>query len=219
MGYIKAKKHERSAKAKKAATMDLTFGDLFDTCDPSINKKRGRKGRKDGGKLLRGAMEKHVLPTLRAHKIASVFASNVLPLLTAISDAGHNQQAVEMLGAVQQMIRWGGRNQPWKRLLIDCDVLALAEGRTRATDALIVAGGQWKCHDLRRTCATMMQSLGIPERIVHRCMNYARNDPLDRIYLQSDYDAQMRDAWRRWGDRPSPLLGTGTENARFLIAP
>ncbi|WP_269112209.1 hypothetical protein [Burkholderia diffusa] len=41
MGYIKAKKRERSAKAKKAAMMDLTFGDLFDTCDPSINKKRG----------------------------------------------------------------------------------------------------------------------------------------------------------------------------------
>lgn len=367
--YLEAKKRERQTKVEKAATADLTFGDLFDAWFVTINKKRGKKGRKDGGKLLRGGMERHVLPSLRTHRIADVFASNVLPLLTAISDVGHNRQAVEMLITIQQMVRWGERNQPWKRLLIDCDVLALAkedvvsgdydqvrgnernrtltddevqslgelipaarlprsivsavwvmlacgtrvgetlltrwidldfkartwtipkehtksntaitihlsdfalaqfaaqqavragvpegnarreyvfssekgklphvsihttcgaihdrqrpkdaptEGRTTATDALAVAGGQWKCHDLRRTCGTMMQSLGIPESIVHRCLNHARNDPLDRIYLQFDYDAQMRDAWRRWGDRLSVLLGMSTENVRFLFAP
>nr|WP_256979942.1 MULTISPECIES: site-specific integrase [unclassified Burkholderia] len=367
--YLEAKKRERQTKVEKAATADLTFGDLFDAWFVTINKKRGKKGRKDGGKLLRGGMERHVLPSLRTHRIADVFASNVLPLLTAISDVGHNRQAVEMLITIQQMVRWGERNQPWKRLLIDCDVLALAkedvvsgdydpvrgnernrtltddeiqslgelipaarlprsivsavwvmlacgtrvgetlltrwidldfkartwtipkehtksntaitihlsdfalaqfaaqqavragvpegnarreyvfpsekgklphvsihttcgaihdrqrpkdaptEGRTTATDALTVAGGQWKCHDLRRTCGTMMQSLGIPESIVHRCLNHARNDPLDRIYLQFDYDAQMRDAWRRWGDRLSVLLGMSTENVRFLFAP
>ncbi|MBR8401197.1 hypothetical protein KDW65_31705 [Burkholderia cenocepacia] len=65
----------------------------------------------------------------------------------------------------------------------------------------------------------MMQSLGIPEGIVHRCLNHARNDPLDRIYLQFDYDAQMRDAWRRWGDHLSVLRGMSTENLRFLFAP
>ncbi|MBN3783626.1 tyrosine-type recombinase/integrase [Burkholderia sp. Ac-20345] len=365
--YLEAEKRERQAKVEKATTAELTFGDLFDTWFATVNKKRGKKGRKDGGRMLRSAMEKHVLPALRTHKIAGVFASNVLPLLTAISDAGYNRRAVEVLGAVQQMIRWGERNQPWKRLLIDCDVLALAkedvvagdydpvrdnerhrtlsddeiralgelmpaarlprsiesavwvmlacgtrvgetlvtrwadldfkartwripkehtkssaaitihlsdfvlaqfaaqqivraglpegdvrreyvfpsqqgkiphvtihttckairdrqrgkgvstEGRTTATDTLIVSGGQWKCHDLRRTCATMMQSLGIPESVVHRCLNHARNEPLDRIYLQFDYGAQMRDAWQRWGDRLSELLGEDTRNVRFLF--
>lgn len=340
MDYLEAKKRERQAKVAKAAMADLTFGDLFDAWFATINKKPGRKGRKDGGKSLRSAMEKHMLPSLRTHRVSGVFASNVLPLLTAISDVGHNRQAVEMLITIQQMIRWGERSQPWKRLLIDCDVLALAkedvvsadydpvrgnernrtltddeirllgelipaarlprsiesavwvmlacgtrvgetlptrwtdldfkartwtipkertksnaaitihlsdfvlaqfaaqqvvragmpegdarreyvfpsekgklphvsistacgaihdrqrpkdaptEGRTRATDALTVPGGQWKCHDLRRTCATMMQSLGIAESIVHRCLNHARNDPLDRIYLRFDYDAR-----------------------------
>ncbi|PAK14455.1 hypothetical protein CJO66_12195 [Burkholderia ubonensis] len=367
--YLEATKRERQAKVERAATAELTFGDLFDTWFATVNKKRGKKGRKDGGRMLRGAMEKHVLPALRTHRITDVFASNVLPLLTAISDEGYNRRAVEVLGAVQQMIRWGERNQPWKRLLIDCDVLALAkedvvagdydpvrdnerhrtlsddeiralgelmpaarlprsiesavwvmlacgtrvgetlvtrwadldfkartwtipkertksgaaitihlsdfvlaqfaaqqivragwpegdvrreyvfssqqgkiphvtihttckairdrqrgkgastEGRTTATDTLIVSGGQWKCHDLRRTCGTMMQSLGVPESIVHRCLNHARNDPLDRIYLRFDYDAQMRDAWRRWGDRLSELLGADTCNVRFLFAP
>jgi len=345
--YLEAKKRERQAKVEQAVMADLTFGDLFDAWFATINKKRGKKGRKDGGKLLQAAMEKHVLPTLRAHRVTGVFVSNVLPLLTAISDVGCNRQAVEMLVTIQQMIRWGGCNQPWKRLLIDCDVLALAkedvvsddydpvrdnernraltddeicalgelipavrlprsiasavwvmlacgtrvgetvltrwtdldfkartwtipkqhtksnaaitihlsdfvlaqfaaqhvvraglpegdarrgyvfpsqegklphvsihttckairdrqrpkdvpiEGRTRAIDALTVTGGQWKCHDLRRLCATMMQSLGILESVVDRCLNHARNDPLDRIYLRFDYEAQMRDAWRR----------------------
>ena len=64
-----------------------------------------------------------------------------------------------------------------------------------------------------------MQSLGIAESIVHRCLNHARNDPLDRIYLRFDYDAQMRDAWLRCGDRLSVLLGMGTGNVRLLFAP
>ncbi|WP_322027708.1 Arm DNA-binding domain-containing protein [Burkholderia sp. BCC1977] len=106
--YLEAKKRERQAKVEKAAMADLTFGDLFDAWFATINKKRGKKGRKDGGKLLQGAMEKHVLPTLRAQRIAGVFASNVLPLLTAISDVGCNRQAVEMLVTIQQMIRWAG---------------------------------------------------------------------------------------------------------------
>ncbi|RQR27572.1 tyrosine-type recombinase/integrase [Burkholderia sp. Bp9142] len=41
-----------------------------------------------------------------------------------------------------------------------CGKGASTEGRTTATDALIVSGGQWKCHDLRRTCGTIMPSLG-----------------------------------------------------------
>nr|WP_282512559.1 Arm DNA-binding domain-containing protein [Burkholderia cepacia] len=111
--FLEAKKRERQAKVEQAVTADLTFGDLFDAWFATINKKRGKKGRKDGGKSLRGAMEKHVLPTIRAHRIAGVFASNVLPLLTAISDGGCNRQAVEMLVTIQQMIRWGGlSNKP-----------------------------------------------------------------------------------------------------------
>ncbi|WP_420212927.1 Arm DNA-binding domain-containing protein [Burkholderia aenigmatica] len=99
--YLEAKKRERQVKVEKAATAELTLGDLFDAWFVTINKKRGRKGRKDGGRMLRGAMEKHVLPALRAHKITDVFASNVLPLLTAISDVGYNRQAVEMLVTIQ----------------------------------------------------------------------------------------------------------------------
>lgn len=98
--YLEANKRERQAKVEKAATAELTFGDLFDTWFATVNKKRGKKGRKDGGRMLRGAMEKHVLPALRTHKIAGVFASNVLPLLTAISDAGYNRRSVEVLGLI-----------------------------------------------------------------------------------------------------------------------
>ncbi|MDN7624624.1 hypothetical protein QZM39_32780 [Burkholderia cenocepacia] len=141
---------------KKAAMADLTFGDLFDAWFATINKKRGKKGRKDGGKSLRSAMEKHMLPSLRTYRIAGVFASNVLPLLTAISDGGHNRQAVEMLITIQQMIRWGERNQPWKRLLIDCDVLALAKEDVVSGDYDPVRGnertlGSYGCPFLQRS--------------------------------------------------------------------
>jgi integrase len=74
-------------------------------------------------------------------------------------------------------------------------------GRTERVDALALAGGQWKCHDLRRTCGTLMQSLGVAESIVHRCLNHARTDKLDRVYLQHDYAEEMKSAWALLGER------------------
>lgn len=82
-------------------------------------------------------------------------------------------------------------------------------GRTESVDALALDGGQWKCHDLRRTCGTLMQSLGVPESIVHRCLNHARTDKLDRVYLQHDYANEMRDAWQLLGNRLSSLTSNG----------
>ena len=84
-------------------------------------------------------------------------------------------------------------------------------GRTERVDALALNGGQWKCHDLRRTCGTMMQSLGIPESTVHRCLNHARSDKLDRVYLQHNYANEMKAAWQLLGERLA-ILSSGEGN-------
>jgi len=79
-------------------------------------------------------------------------------------------------------------------------------GRTENVDALVLNGGQWRCHDLRRTCGTLMQSLGVSESIVHRCLNHARTDKLDRVYLQHDYSSEMKAAWQLLGERLAILM-------------
>jgi integrase len=74
-------------------------------------------------------------------------------------------------------------------------------GRTEQVEALMLEGGVWKCHDLRRTAATLMQSLGIAESVAHRCLNHSQSDKLSRIYLQHDYSEEMKAAWRALGDQ------------------
>lgn len=89
-------------------------------------------------------------------------------------------------------------------------------GRTERIDALALDGGQWKCHDLRRTSGTLMQSLGVPESIVHRCLNHARSDKLDRVYLQHDYASEMEDAWRLLGERLAILTSHECEDVSLV---
>jgi integrase len=80
-------------------------------------------------------------------------------------------------------------------------------GRTERVGALLLEGGQWKCHDLRRTCGTLMQSLGVAESTVHRCLNHARADKLDRVYLKYDYAEEMAAAWKLLGQHLTTLAG------------
>jgi integrase len=328
----------------------LTVRDLYDAWFPTIATKRGKRGRKDGGAEIARTFGKFVLNEIGSKVLTQLYAVDVRPILTRVSDGGANRQATALLVDVKQMFRWGDQNQPWKRLLASSDVLAIraedivsggydpvrdnerdrvlteteihalanllpgaelslairsavwimlstgtrvgetvaarwsdvnlqhglwllpAEntksgvsldvqlsnfalgqfaalweareklpeeqrsewvfpsnrnrtaalnnqtigkaladrqrtdgkplpGRTEHLHALVLEGGPWKCHDLRRTCGTLMQSLGVPESIIHRCLNHARTDKLDRVYLQHDYATEMANAWRLLGQR------------------
>lgn len=341
---------EEKARVERERLDGLTVRDLYTEWLPTVSVKRGKRGRKDGGAEIVRTFDLFVLPRIGGKPLTQVFASDVRPVLTGISDTGRNRQATALLTDLKQMFRWGDQNQPWKRLLASSDVLAIrpeevvsgsydpvrdnerdrvlsepelralarllpdaglssatqsaiwlmlacgtrvgetvaarwahvdlerrvwripAEntkseialtvhlsdfahtvlatlwtarealpeerrsewvfpsrndrtmplnnqtvgkaladrqkpggeaiaGRTQRLDALLLEGGQWKCHDLRRTCGTLMQSLGVAESIVHRCLNHARSDKLDRVYLQHDYSSEMREAWRLLGER------------------
>jgi integrase len=74
-------------------------------------------------------------------------------------------------------------------------------GRSKQTDSLELAGGQWRPHDLRRTGATLMAELGVLPEVIERCLNHTEQSRLKRIYQRAQYEAPMRDAWQRLGDR------------------
>jgi len=93
------------------------------------------------------------------------------------------------------------------------------------------ANGEWTPHDLRRTGATGMQALGVSLDIIDRCLNHALpGSKVRRHYLHHEFEEQMRNAWRIWGDhlervvlhgpttRPSARLSDSrvTEMARLL---
>jgi len=74
-------------------------------------------------------------------------------------------------------------------------------GRSKQTDSLELAGGQWRPHDLRRTGATLMGELGVLPEVIERCLNHTEQSRVKRIYQRAQYEAPMRDAWQRLGDR------------------
>jgi len=82
----------------------------------------------------------------------------------------------------------------------------------RHDNALVLGNGKdgaWTAHDLRRTGATMMQSLGIPLDIIDRCQNHVlAGSKVRRHYMHHDYAEEKRDAWRRLGVRLNAILTT-----------
>ncbi len=75
------------------------------------------------------------------------------------------------------------------------------KGRTKQTNSLILSGGQWRPHDLRRTGATMMAELGVLPDIIERCLNHLEQSKIKRTYQRAQYDWQMREAWGKLSDR------------------
>lgn len=90
----------------------------------------------------------------------------------------------------------GGARQPMANRKHD-NTLVLGSGKN----------GAWTPHDLRRTGATMMQSLGISLELIDRCQNHVlAGSKVRRHYLHHDYAAEKRDAWGKLGAQVASIL-------------
>jgi integrase len=80
------------------------------------------------------------------------------------------------------------------------------KNRSKNTSALLLADGDWVPHDLRRTGATLMQSLDVEPNVIERVLNHVEPKKLVRIYQTFDYADKKRDAWQRLGIKLTTLL-------------
>lgn len=91
--------------------------------------------------------------------------------------------------------------------------LALA-GRSKDCTALILSGGHWVPHDLRRTAATLIERLAVQEKfsaldaksLARRCLSHFEPDKLNGTYLQYGYDEEMAKAWDHLGAHLAKLV-------------
>lgn len=68
--------------------------------------------------------------------------------------------------------------------------------------ALVLPGGRWTAHDLRRTGASLMRRpLGVDSDVIERCLNHIKKDRLIRTYQRADWSAEMSQAWHLLGER------------------
>ena len=86
------------------------------------------------------------------------------------------------------------------------------KNRSSKADALILADGDWVPHDLRRTGATIMQSLGVTPEVIERVLNHTEPDKLKRTYQTYDYAKEKREAWRLLGERLALLTRDDAAN-------
>ncbi len=75
------------------------------------------------------------------------------------------------------------------------------KNRSKQIGALKLSRGIWKPHDLRRTGATLMNALGVLPEVAERCLNHMEENKIKRIYQRYGYEAEMRQAWEKLGER------------------
>lgn len=80
--------------------------------------------------------------------------------------------------------------------------------RSNQTTALILSRGIWKLHDLRRTGATLMNSLGVLPEVAERCLNHTEENKVKRIYQRYGYEEEMKKAWETLGCHLNSLINS-----------
>ncbi len=89
------------------------------------------------------------------------------------------------------------------------------KGRAKTAGALVLAGGRWTPHDLRRTMASRMQDLGIAPHVIEKCLNHALEGIL-AVYQTSDLMPERRAAFEVWGAELDRLQRADVSNVTEL---
>lgn len=83
----------------------------------------------------------------------------------------------------------------------DTPISGFAKTKSRLDEYLAGTGeplANWRFHDLRRSAATHMVRLGIPETIVGRVLNHAAQGVTAKVYALHSYAPEKRNALDRW---------------------
>ncbi len=88
--------------------------------------------------------------------------------------------------------------------------------RSPHVNALKLKGGKWTPHDLRRTGATLMTTLGVLPEVAERCLNHVEENKIKRTYQRHTYTNEMREAWRLLGERLELLTDSNALNVATI---
>ncbi|MEY8689649.1 MAG: tyrosine-type recombinase/integrase [Leptothrix sp. (in: b-proteobacteria)] len=79
-------------------------------------------------------------------------------------------------------------------------------GRSKNTEALMLPGGKWTAHDLRRTAGTLMASMGISGDVIDECLNHMIESRVRRTYIKDRREVAQAHAFDALGDRLAMLI-------------
>lgn len=107
-------------QAEKERIKNQTVNDLFDTWITD------GVARQDGNAELKRLFAKDIIPAIGDLAISALTDTDILTMLRGVMKRGVVRQAVVIYNAVNQMLSWGQKRQPWRGLLTDgnpCDLV------------------------------------------------------------------------------------------------
>ena len=73
------------------------------------------------------------------------------------------------------------------------------KNRTKANTSLVLPGGKWTAHDLRRTAATIMARLGFGSDVINECLNHMQQDRMAKVYIRDRRESEQVKAFDSLG--------------------
>ena len=92
------------------------------------------------------------------------------------------------------------------------------KNRSKAISALVLPGGKWTAHDLRRTAATLMSKMGVSNDVISECLNHKQADRMTRVYVQDRREGEQAVAFDKLG-RKLQTLSSGAAPSNVIALP
>lgn len=172
----------------------------------------GKLQHRDGqtGEMLE--LEAWLIPAQRTKRLRA----NAVPLSPLAKRLVDGAPKLEVAGQLLDHIFASGiaGDQPpsawskFKRRLDDEVGRDIANMLHEPFDREVHALPDWHVHDLRRTCATHMEMLGVDRRVISRILNHAEGDnSVTAIYARYRFDAEAAEALNLWASKIERLTG------------
>lgn len=155
----------------------------------------------------------------RKWRIPPANAKNGRENIIALSDFAATQ--FEALQAMQTSRRWIFPDRTDERHVCEKTIAKQVRDRQRTAPmtrrskkvaTMVLAGGEWTPHDLRRTGATIMGELGVDGDVIERCLNHVEPNRIKRTYQRQQTEGAKAEAWRLLGERLRLLTRTDVDN-------
>ncbi|KSV76699.1 hypothetical protein N182_24820 [Sinorhizobium sp. GL2] len=103
---------------------------------------------------------------------------------------------------------------------LDEEMLKIAqeEAAERGDDPEAVQLAPWRFHDLRRTCASGMASLGFPVHVVEAALNHRSGaiKGVAAVYIRHDYLEEKRRALSAWASLVDEIVGKNESGTKII---
>jgi integrase len=173
------------------------------------------------GELIRAGWSEFDLEA-RIWTIPAERSKNGKPHLVHLSDfAMHWIKQLQGKGVTALLFEGRTEGEPlsekWiSKCLRDRQRTVALKNRTKKTGVLMLSGGEWRTHDLRRTMASRMGDLGVAPHVIEKCLNHALGGIL-AVYQRQEYLPERKAAFETWGNYLERITNSDQSNVVELL--